>query len=432
VGLTVLALAGGGVAGTGGAATGHAAKRRLSNCFWLGPAIPSRPGFNYAFPDAKAAYWSARFQLPQGARIVLQGRFAHARYQSLNSYGSNAAPTDAVNDVHTRPDSGSRNPFRAGARRDVRRRAYTVSIVGLPPPASRGDRRPNTLYAGVPGQSEQRLLYRVYVPDRGRDVTGDVGLPRLSVRLADGRVVSGRAACTAIGALHERLPLTTLPRSIYDSLRDQPDKPPTFPADNPPVFQAFYNITFSIACGYQGACGGRPPRTGGQYSNIDNSYVSGFVSRGFGRVLVLRGKLPATPHTRAGERRMGRGQLRYWSLCQNESLLTTRGAGCLYDEQIPLDRRGFYTIVTSRRGDRPRNAVRRCGVAFLPWPPRGDGAGHRDDGLLILRNMLPARGFKHAIQRTRVPGDEPRVMGPYLPRGKYMSKRRFESRGCRR
>jgi hypothetical protein len=140
--------------------------------------------------------------------------------------------------------------------------------------------------------------------------------------------------------------------------------------------------------------------------------------------------MPRTPRTLHGERRMGQGQMRYWSLCQNESIATTKGAGCLFDEQVPLDRNRRFTIVTSRRADRPDNARRSCGVGFIPWPKKGDGVGHLDDGLLLLRNMLPSPGFDHAVQDTQVPGDERDVMGPYLPRTHYTDTGEFEARGC--
>jgi len=139
--------------------------------------------------------------------------------------------------------------------------------------------------------------------------------------------------------------------------------------------------------------------------------VAAFVNRGFpaGPVLVLTGKLPTTPRTGAKVKTMGTGQLRYWSMCQNESLFTTKGAGCAYDAQIPVDRKGNYTIVTSTAGDRPKNATTKCGVAYIPWPKAGDGDGNLNDGFLLVRNMLPAPTFKQAIQNTKTPGDEARL-----------------------
>ncbi len=127
---------------------------------------------------------------------------------------------------------------------------------------------------------------------------------------------------------------------------------------------------------------------------------------------------------------MGTGQMRYWSMCQNESIYTTKGAGCVYDAQIPVDKQGYYTIVTSTAADRPSNATAKCGVAYIPWPKRGDGAGHVHDGFLLVRNMLPAASFHHAIQDTTTPGDEQAVLGAYYPRGTYTTKRAFQKKGC--
>jgi hypothetical protein len=406
-----------------------------TTCFWsdrVASKFDTSVVKNYAFPDSGAVYWTARIEMPAGSRIVFKGRYAHARYQSLNSYdGTTHNPTDALNDVSTKPDRGSRNPFVRGRRRDAKRRSYTVTMRNEAAP---GRRARNTLYAGVPGQTEQQIIYRVYEPDsfKPKELTGGVGLPVPALHLADGTVQSGRAACATLHAKTGRLPLTTLPKGLYESLRSPVGKPATFPADPTPTFRAFYSTGFIVSCWYQLSCAGNPARTGGQYSNIDNQYVGAFVNRGFaaGPVLVLRGRLPKTPETGRDVKWMRSGQLRYWSMCQNESLYTTKGAGCLYDAQVPVDKHGNYTIVTSRVADRPRNATAKCGVGFIPWPTDGDGDGHRNDGFLVMRNMLPAAGFHHAVQNTRTPGDERKIMGSYLPRGVYTTKAKFQNRGC--
>lgn len=407
-----------------------------TSCFWTGQiASKFSPGDrekNYAFPDTGAVYWTAKVTMPEDSKIVFKGEFSHSRYQSLNSYAaSNNAPTDALNDVSTEPDPGSTNPFRPGARRDARKRSFTATMLNESAPATRA---PNTLYAGVPGQSVQQIVLRVYRPDsfRERELTGGVGLPEHELHLADGSVQTGEQACRTLRAQSGRLALTTLPEPAYRLLRGQPGKPEAFPAEPTPRFRAFYSIDDVLTCWYLTVCSENPARVGGQYSNIDNNYVAAFVNRGFsdGPVLVLRGKLPTTPRTGPKVRKMGTGQMRYWSICQNESLYTTVGAGCLYDSQIPVDKRGNYTIVTSLGGDRPDNANRDCGVGYIPWPPAGDGAGNRDDGLLILRNMLPSSGFRQAVQNTASRGDEARVMGPYLPKGEYTTTTEFESTGC--
>jgi hypothetical protein len=405
-----------------------AAKTAQPSCFWVGPFTTKR--YNSAFPDQGASYWTAHYTTPPGATLRLEGRFAHARYQSLSSYGSaTKGAVDSLNDISTRPDRGSKNPYRPGAGRNAKRRSYTVNVSTDPPPADPVQRVPNTLYVGA-GRPDQELIYRLYVPDHGRNLTGGVGLPVPVLTLPDGTVLRGAGLCSTVGSAGNLLESSQLPLDVYLSLRDQPGKPPTFPAQNPPKFGAYYSTLYTVNCIYQGVCDPHPARTGGQYSNIDNKYVGAFLNREFGPVLVLTGKMPKTPRTHGGERRTGKGQLRYWSMCQNESLYTTAGAGCLYDEQVPLTKHRRYTIVTSRPADRPRNARRRCGVGFIPWPANGDGAGHLDDALLLLRNMLPSPGFHRAVQDTQVPGDERAVMGPYLPSGRYTTTAQFEARGC--
>jgi hypothetical protein len=69
-------------------------------------------------------------------------------------------------------------------------------------------------------------------------------------------------------------------------------------------------------------------------------------------------------------------------------------------------------------------------VAWLDWGDRGDGAGDRDYGLLIMRNMLASPNFDQAIQRVEQPGTEREVMGPFFPRSQYTTTEAFSSRGC--
>ncbi|MFD7847673.1 hypothetical protein ACFV4K_32675 [Nocardia sp. NPDC059764] len=403
-----------------------------SSCFWFGPTFSAtNQELNYAFPDSGALYWAAQFSIPAGAKLELHGQYAHARYQSLNSYDTTTtAPTAALNDAATAPDRGSHNPYLADAnRKGEGDRNYTVTVLDQTAPATGAQQ--NTLYAGVPGQQRTMLIYRLYLPDRDRDITGGAGLPEPELHLSDGKVLTGTELCGAMSAATTTPPISKLPLDKYTALRDQPGKPATFPAAQSPEWRTFYNVQFGLGCTYMGQCTGTPARTGGQYSNIDNQYVTANISRGFGPVLVLNGTLPRTPRTLGSEQRMEGGvDLRYWSLCNNESMATTKVTGCLYDEQLPLTADRHYTIVASLPGDRPANATEACGVAWLPLSPTGDGAGHPDDGYLIMRNMMADKGFGHAVQDTKTPGDEKAVMGSYLPDGSYTSKTAFESNGC--
>ncbi len=233
-----------------------------------------------------------------------------------------------------------------------------------------------------------------------------------------------------LGASKQLPPSQAVPLSLYLSLRGNVD---TFPATDPPVFWRGFSIASLVNCLDLGSCGGAPALAPVQYSNLDNAYAVAMVNRGpsGGPVLVLHGTMPATPMTFGGEVTMSSAvDLRYWSLCQNESLATTKVASCVDDEQVPRDPSGRYSIVTSTSRDRPSNATTTCEVAWLKWPRNGDGAGHLGDGMLILRNLLPSPQFASAIQDVTHPGQESSVMGRYLPTDTYTTKGAFQSLGC--
>ena len=104
-------------------------------------------------------------------------------------------------------------------------------MVNQPPPIAPATGPANTLYAGVTGQTVQEILYRIYLPDsfkRGA-LTGGVALPNPELRLASGQVLKGRAACNDLHPQSGQLSLTTLSRSAYDTLRDKPSAPRTYP-----------------------------------------------------------------------------------------------------------------------------------------------------------------------------------------------------------
>ena len=173
-----------------------------------------------------------------------------------------------------------------------------------------------------------------------------------------------------------------------------------------------------------------PELQGGFYSNRDSAYIYSHLSRLFGQVLVLTGRLPQTPQTYNSPQRMPGGQLRFWSLCTGESRVTVRTPDCLSDRQVLASSGREFTVAVSTRADRPANATAQCGVSWLDWGNRGDGAGDPNYGLVIMRNMLASPSFTRAIQRVQRPGTEPQVMGPYFPRSSYTTRAGFEARGC--
>ena len=105
----------------------------------------------------------------------------------------------------------------------------------------------------------------------------------------------------------------------------------------------------------------------------------------------------------------------------------------LTDMQVPLDKDGNYTIVYSRKEDRPANATAENGVAWIEWSPRGEGVdgpkNRTDFGMLMLRFIANAPDWKQSPANVTKPGMEEAVMGQYYPRGEYTTKAAFEASG---
>jgi hypothetical protein len=403
----------------------------VASCFWTGPFTTDNPKTNQGFPGSEITYWGAKFATPPGARVILHGEYAHARFQSLAAYVDNGTGTNSLPDYETRPDRGSVNPFIAGHRRDLANRSYTVTVRGTPVPAHPA---PNTLYA-IPdpqGDSYQDILYRVYVPDRGRDRRGGVPLPAPELRLADGTVLRGRAMCSALNSNHAYAS-QNLPLAVYQSHVNWPGKDPaTNPARPRFSFEKFFSLAYTLSFFKTAAehAAADPTPVGTFYNNPDAQYMTGTYSFRHGPLLAVRGRLPTVPRTRAGQGVMQGGQLREWDMCVVESLAMTRTHRCLYDEQLPLGPARRYVIVVGKANRRPANARRSCGVAWLPADPAGDGAGRRGIGSLLSRNVVPDPGFGRSSWSISEPNTAGRVMGNYLPRGTYIGRQAFEAKGC--
>ena len=404
----------------------------VASCFWTGPFTNVDPRTNQGFPGQEITYWGAKFATPLGAVLKLRGKFAHARFQSMTAYVNNGTATNTVSDYLTRPDKGSSNPFVKGHRRDVRKRNYTLTVLGSPPPAQPAR---NTLYAQPDPNynSYQDILYRVYVHDKGRNRAGGEPLPKPELHLADGSVLKGQALCDALNSNHAYAS-QNLPLPAYQSYVNWPGKDPaTNPATPDFSFEKFFSLSYTLSSYKSPAEHAAADYTpvGTFYNNLDARYMVGTYSFAFGQVLVVRGKMPKTPHTDSGETRMGGGQMREWDMCVEESLAVTGTYRCLYDEQFPLRKGRRYVMVVAHAGFRPSNARKKCGVAWLPADPAGDAAGRPDIGSLVTRNVIPSPRFHKTSWDVTRPNTAAQVMGPYYPTGTYMSKAQFEQQfGC--
>jgi hypothetical protein len=390
-------------------------------CFW---AVPDDPNaVNVAYPDTGASYWGGMAQIPPGGAMEITGEYPHARYFSFTAYDPAARPVDALADVEVGPDTGSSNPFLPGADRTVEDRSYTVrAVAGIRP---EGGGEPNTLYVGTGGTGTPAgiVIYRIYVVDDGRDATGDAGLPEVTLVLPDGTRQPLTGACSAAhvdtpAALHDAI--TNAEGTTIDGA--------TLPSATDPVtWEKFFNVIHAQSQRLDNTPL-EPVQTlapadesGGYLSNVHNAYVFTATDRGHGSVLVLQGRSPSFPRTRAGTATMPtRVDVRYWSLCQNENS-STRYVDCVYDEDLLLDADGRYTVAISTPDERPANATAKCGVNWLPWGPT-------QEGLPIMRHMLPSPDFAESIQQA---GENPAAtMGEVLPVGAYTTTQNFEARRC--
>lgn len=432
------------------------------DCFWARGPHSSDPYINLAYPDANVFYWAAVFSIPEGASLTLEGDYPHSRYMSFISYDERGRPIESLADYLITPgpslpvakmgtlegdarlvrlDLGegagdvSINPFVPGNRRDSTHRRYEVEIVNAPPPVQRlaGERAQtetgNRLHAPEYGPGQQVVLYRIYLPDNGKAPDGGVPLPNPVLTLADGTQARGEAACAG---LKTRQPLAItldavgIPPTEYRDLITQPGKPDTWPAENPAAW--FIQLDRKSLIGmYTGEIDPDAPRSeGGFYPNLDNHYIRAIINRKYGKVLIVRGKAPTTPRTHTGDAVMGDGQLRYWSLCSNQSFANTRVNDCVFDEEIPVGPDGMYTIAISRPEDRPRNATPECGLAWLPMAEDGDGVFDDDVTIIQYRHMLTAPDFPNSIQRVLKQEDLETTMGAYMPQTRYLMPNQVE------
>jgi hypothetical protein len=423
-------------------------RRYDHDCFWGGPRgagygeLPGAQEIQKAnlYPDTGATYFAGQFQLPAGASLRFDGRFPHARYMSYAIQtqlgGGELGAGDVLRDEQIRALRGSVNPYVRPHRRDAHSRRYAMRVVGGAAPAREAR---NTLYTGTTDPDAQVVLVlRHYIPDVGRDGTGGAGLPRLTLRQADGTRLRGQAACGTLRT-HKDQATVTFPASLWKSLVAASSDPVNDPAPDPPRWERFWNVGYSVFGVFVKDREERlrryPPSDDGAFApNPDTRYLTTGVSLRLGRVYTVTGRMPRYPRTLPARTRLQPYDVRYWSVCTGSAPTSGLGYDCVFDQQVTLRHRR-YRIVVSTPADRPRNARAACGYTWLDF---GRGENHPDatgrtwQGVMYMRFMNPRRAWSHAPQRMEASGTEAAVMGPYLPRGAYTSTRAFERRGCGR
>jgi len=444
---TAITLAAATIFATGEASTAHALSLAQGqahsetipgprDCFWRRGPFGADPYINMAYPDANVYYWAGVFSVPEGAELTLEGAYPDSRYMSFVSYTATGQPIESLPDFLINPSQGE-NPFIQGASRTGDEDRYAVAIRNTAPEqvrdvGSRAATGPtNILHAPAdePG-GPQTILYRIYLPDAGTAPAGGVALPQPVLTLASGETVRGAQACQA---LRTRQPVmmasgaASITPAQYRALITQPNRPDTWPAQSPAEWYIQLDRESLLGI-YTGQIHEDARRSeGGFYPNPDNFYIRTIVNRKHGPVFLVRAKAPSTPNTVNGDAQMGEGQLRYWSICSNQSFVNTRVNDCLFDEEIPVDPRGFFTVVISREEDRPRNARPECGLSWLPMADDGDGMFDEDVTVVQIRHMLGADDFTNSIERVDRQDDLQSTLGPYMPRTQYLQTNQVEA-----
>ena len=371
-----------------------------AGCSWGAKSNPDT--INLAYPDLSASYWTHFFSPAPGERLVISGFYPRARYFSFHVYDATAVAIDSAYDAQIAPDAGSSNPFLAKPARGAGD-GYTEYVDFTNPPAKPA---PNTLYIADTPQGAPTplaaLMYRVYVPVDGAEPAGGVALPRITLQSSEGATVASYGACSSGSSFAEGGQLN---EAIANS--NWPEGAPTPPvqgASDPPTWSrtSLGNNLYGL------------------YGNQQNAYLTATISRQYGQLVVIHAKAPTFPDTSAGVPAYAKRQVRYWSICQNSN--STRVIACAPDYRAAISH-GYYTYVISDPDRRPANATAANGVTWLPW------GGVYANGVLILRNMLPAAGFTQAVQSVGEKSSPQAVMGPYFPSTAYCSTATFEAGG---
>lgn len=354
-------------------------------CFWQFPR-------DLPLAETNVGYWRGEFRLMPGEHIELAGTFPHARQMGFNIHrASDNAVLAGMPDAAIEPLKGASNPFRAGANRSVRKRAYSI-VIG-----NEGHGLNRLKIGEIPGTGfSGRILYRIYLADRAKP-GGGVPLPRLVLVQRDGSRTPLGGTCPDPARVDTAQPVG--PTRI-------PPAPGNF---TDPLDWRTSGIPKNVA-------------SGDVMVNRDNAYAYAMTDFRKGEVLVLRGKAPSHPKTLHGNRRMGQGEVRYWSICTYRHP-SDRTAHCIADEKIPVDRRGWYTLAVSPAMRRPANARPECGVAWL-------NAATETEGLALLRHVAPDPAFQFSPSGGEAGASAAPVMGDYLPVGSYMSRTAFEAKRC--
>ena len=384
--------------------------------------------------------------------MTIRGRFPTTRYFQFALYVFErntfvAVADGSLSSYDMEPDPGSGNPYRVGADRTIKDRNYTIHVLTEDAPKNCSDRAKNTVYAGREAPEDQGVFH-VYVTDEGYNGAGigpadspssEGPLFTYEAKLADGTRLSAEEIIKRFSR-----PLGSAPPpmnadkwyALVNSRENDPSlDPSTAPARKDSQFEIFYGMKYTVVGAFM-----TPEKRakiklqtemegGGDPTTV---YMVNYLSRKFGPVYVFRAKLPTFPDTFKGAKTMPDGQVKSWSVATVTGPTSGELWDGVFDMMVPLDKDDYYTIVVSRPEDRPKNATRENGVAWIDWGPGeglNDPRNRTDWGMLLMRYMVCQPDWKNSPAKATKPGTAEAVMGPYYPRGYYTTKEEFEATG---
>jgi len=345
-------------------------------CAWPFEWTPFGLG-NWLWPDTANRWWYMPID-PQWQKVTITGAYPNARFFSLAVYDNAPVATalaDRLFDAQIVPDPGTVNPAMpsdSSRGSTDRSRTYTITVTRTDSTAGNVLR----LHADTGW-----LLYRLYLPNAGEGSMGGVSLPSTSITDARGQVTP-LPTCPTVNRQSQ---LAALQQQFVPALLENPPRTPPVPD----------HIWFAPL----------PTPPVRLLPNPDNKYMVSFFMSDYepGRIIVVRGKMPAFPDTYRGApvSQPAPGfdtvQLRYWSMCLGDLVSPLPIEGCAVDATTPLDANGFYTIVISRDVLRPNWLP--DGAVWLPW-----GDENMVPKVIFVRNTLPSADFRQSVQNAIAQG----------------------------
>jgi hypothetical protein len=126
------------------------------------------------------------FDASRWRTLIIKGTYPEARFMSFITYDTKAAVVDSLVDFAIKPDRHSTNPFTPGWAGDGSKpghtfgQRYTITISRDGKAAKGGN------HLGVADSNPGWLIYRIYIPDKGKDRQGGVDLPAVTLVAHDG------------------------------------------------------------------------------------------------------------------------------------------------------------------------------------------------------------------------------------------------------